>query len=542
MSNCTCSPGKGVCRSCLQTIEQRNAVSAGPVASFAGEYTFNQVAVFEKQFKDNIVNDVANNPLAKQLSKHPDFYDSLSTINNDFLKRDYISSILPDYKVLNHRASKGPITALEWASFLESSNYTPATAIVSCNATGPRFCDELDKFYNGDFTDSVLGGFCSLFSSIFAAIDAFFDIVDSIDGLIQDVFSFLKKIKNIKDEILAAFEAIKVKAIIEAIKEKIGEMIEGTIKKVCQSIANFNVEAITGPLPTPSQAQQKVVEEAEDKKSKLQEVCGEENAKRIKDKFQALIDYAVGLFENPSLEEIMMLISRICSMAVGVENLFKKLKDPLNDFANRYDEVFNTLKNASNRITGEAIRAGAVRPTEEKRQELINNAREVWEDQGDNTPPPTQEEMAGVPSWDEIKDNNHPKIRIRGGWTTRMSPVHEGWTMLTRDVKVKLLRLQEEANAAGIISGPLYLNSGYRNPYYNELVDGATASMHLDGKAIDITWDGFRSFGSELNDMVELAMSQKIGFKRRGLYNNFIHLDVKNENYNWDKRTGASSA
>ena len=532
---CTCQPGKGLCNSCLTTVYKRNEVAPGPTDNGRGEYTLNQVDNFEKQFRNTILEDVKNNPLTQYVNRYPTFYETVAQINSDFLGRPYVKDLLPQYAVLNKRLEQGPITALEWASFMKSSNYTPSSAIKSSNATGSRFLDELDKYYNGDFADSILGGFCGLFNSIFGAIEGFFNILNSIDAAIQDVFNFLKKIKNIKDEILAAFEAIKVKAIIEAIKEKISEMVKEAIQKVCQSIANFDVSAIIGiNIPNPSPAQLKLAEQAQEEKSTLQNVCGEENAERIKKKIQSIIDYAVGLFENPSLEEIMMLIARLCGMAAGIEGLFKSLKDPLNDFANRYDEVFNTLSNASNRVTGEAIRAGAIRPTAEHVQELINKARTVWNAEDNYNPvPPTVEEIGGVPSWEEIKDNNHPLIRIKGGWTTKMTNKHEGWTKLDSDVRVKLMRLQKVAAEAGIIKGHLYLNSGYRNRAYNESVGGAERSQHLSGKAVDLTWDGFQPNGEDLIRFQDFA--RRVGFSGFGFYNSFFHCDVGPAR-TWDKR------
>lgn len=543
---CTCQPGKGLCASCLTPIYERNKVAPGPLDNGNGEYTLAQVELFEKKFTDSIVEDVRNNnPLKNMVNRYPDFYDSVAQINNDFMNREYVKEQLPDYKVLDSRLQQGPITALEWASFMENSNYTPATAIKSGNAKGSRFLDELNSYYNGDFSDSILGGFCGLFNNIFGAINSFFDILNKIDGFIQDVFTFLKKIKNIKNEILAAFEAIKVKAIIEAIKEKISEMVKAAILKVCQSISNFDVSAIIGTnIPNPSPAQVQAAKDGEEKKSALSSVCGEENAELIKEKIQSIINYAVGLFENPSIEEIFMLISRLCGMAAGIEGVFKKLKDPLNDFANRYDEVFNTLSNASNRVTGEAIRAGGIRATEEGRQELINNARRVWSGLPPNAPdgarptnrnmiPPTVEEIAGVPSWEDIKDNRHPLIRIQGGWTIRMQNKHEGWTKLTPDIRIAIMRLQKAAVDEGVFSGPIILNSGYRNPVYNERVDGATSSQHLSGKAADLTWNGFRNRGRKLDTFQDLARS--FGFRGFGFYNSFFHCDMGPAR-TWDKR------
>jgi hypothetical protein len=528
---CTCQPGKGLCTSCLQSVYERNKVADQPTSQ-NGEFTTAQIAAFEKAFQENIVNDINTSPLVVASKRYPDFYDTVQKINNDFLQRDYIQNQLPDYPVLNKRLEKGLITPLEWAAFLKDQNYSPATAIASSNAQGSRFLRELEYYYNGDFADSVLGGFCGLFNSIYAAVDAFFDILGAIDGFVQDVFAFINRIKNIKNELLAAFEAIKVKALIEAIKEKVGEMVEKAIQKVCQSIANFDIEAFTGPLPMPTPAQKQMATKVEEEKSALQEICGEDNAKRIKEKIQALIDYAVGLFANPSLEEIMALISRICAMAAGIEGLFKQLKDPLNNFADRYEEVFNTLSNASNRVTGEAIRAGAIRFTEERRQEMINNAMELWEAAG-NVSPITLEEIKGVPSWEQIKDNTHDKIRIQGGWTVNMRPASDGWNMLNMDVKVLLMRLQKEAKNQGLVKNHLIVNSAFRSQQYNTAVGGAKQSQHMQGNAVDLTWPGFSPRSPELTEFVNLA--RRTGFRGIGFYNSFVHVDIGPER-SWDKR------
>ena len=527
---CTCQPGKGLCDNCLKSVYERNAIPDQPVSNPNGEYTKAQVAAFEKAFTENIVDDIQNTPLAFATRTYPDFYEAVQDINSDFLQRPYVLKQLPDYPVLSKRLEKGAITPLEFAAFIKESNYTPSTAIASSNAQGSRFLRELEYYYNGDFADSVMGGFCGLFSSIFGAIDAFFDMIGAIDSFIQDVFGFLNKIKNLENPIKAAFEKIKVKALIEAIKEKISEMVEKAIQKVCQSIANFDVGAITGPIKTPAQAQ--MCMKVEEEKSTLQEICGEENAKRIKEKVKALIDYAIGLFTNPSVEEIMALIARICAMATGIEGLFKQLKDPLNDFANRYDEVFNTLSNASNRVTGEAIRAGAIRATEENRQNLINNARELWEKAG-NIKLPTVEELKDIPSWEKVKNNTHDKIRLEGDWITQMEPAHEGWTRIEPVVRVLMMRLHKEANNQGLINGHLILVSGFRNQKYNKLKNGAKQSQHMAGNAIDIKWRGFRSNGDKFNELVALA--RRLGFKGVGYYNNFLHLDIGPER-SWDFR------
>ena len=527
--SCTCKPGKALCRSCLN---QTSTPYVGNTVGNDGNYTTHQIDVFQKQFEKTIAADVISNPLTAAVSKYgrESFYNAVEKINTDFLKRDYIVSILPDYDILNLRVARGPITPLEFASFIKNSNYTPSNAIISSNAKGARFCNELNDYYNGDFSDSVMGGFCALFGSVFGAYNAFFDLVDSVEGFITDIQKLITKIKNIENPLQAIFDAIKVEALLRAIKEKIIETITKTIEATCRAISNFNVEAITGPLNTPVKI--KIAEKTEEKKSALQELCGEDNLQRIIDKIKALIDYASDLFENPSLEEIMFLIARICALATGVEGLIKGLKDPLDDFANRYDEVFNTISNSSNRVTAEAIRAGAFRLEERQRQEQINNARGPWTAAG-NIAPMTSEEVIGLPKWEALKAGTDARLKIQGGWVTRMDPVSEGWTVIDVRVRVMIIRLQIAAKEAGI-ANHLTLNSGYRNPVYNEAVGGVKASQHLSGKAADLTWNGFRGRSSEVDEFVSLART--IGFTGIGYYNSFVHVDVGRERY-WDKRT-----
>ena len=529
---CTCKPGRGLCKSCLSPIEERNAVSLGATVNGNGEYTINQVTIFEQQFQSTIVSDLELNPLSEAVKKYGNtFYDATNTINKDFLKRPYIVERLPNYEVLSKRLEKGQISPLEFSAFIKSNNYTPSSAIISCNANGPRFLNELEGFYNGDFSTSVLGGFCSLFANIFGAINGFFDLIDTIDGLIEDALSFINKIKNIEDIVKAAFEKLKVKALIEAIKKKIEETIEKTIEKVKNAIQNFSVENIVGKIE--NFVQKNIVAKVEEIKKDIEQFFSKENIEKIKNKVKGLIDYAVGLFENPSLEEIQFLIMRICALATGIEGLIKGLKGPLDDFANRYDEVFNTIKNASARVEGESIRAGAIRLSEEAKRERINNARIVWEKAG-NQRPSSVEEYRDLPKWEALNEGTDSRLKIQGGWVTKMKPAADGWNKLDIDVRVMVMRLQESAKNAGIINGHLYLNSGFRSQEYNTKIKGARSSQHLSGLAVDLTWDGFVAGSEKANLFVGLARRQ--GFRGIGLYDSFIHVDVGPERQ-WDKRS-----
>jgi uncharacterized protein YcbK (DUF882 family) len=115
-----------------------------------------------------------------------------------------------------------------------------------------------------------------------------------------------------------------------------------------------------------------------------------------------------------------------------------------------------------------------------------------------------------------------------------MNPPSEGWTKLDMNVKVYLVRLQKAAQKAGLISGPIYINSGWRSVQYNAKVGGAKSSQHLNGLAVDIVWDGFVAKSDKTNQFVALA--RKEGFRGIGLYNSFVHLDIGPVKQ-WDKRS-----
>lgn len=524
--SCTCIPGKKICRSCLNPTTKLVPYVGNSVNS-SGEFTIHQIDAFQKEFERTIVSDTENNPLTIAVRKHgsESFYGAVNTINNDFLKRDFIINLLPDYEVLDKRVKIGNITPLEFASFIKENNYIPSAVIINCNTNGPRFCQELNDFYNGDFTDSVMGGFCKLFGNIFALGGAFFSLAESISGLVNKALEFLNKIKNLEDPLKALFEKIKVKALIEAIKAKITSAIENTIRKIQAAIENFSPAAVMKSIET--FVQRNVANKIAQIKNNIALFFTKENIDALLAKIIAKIDYAIGLFANPSLEEIQFLIARICALATGIEKSIKDLKSPLDDFTDRYDSVYETLAAAGRQNTSRAVAAGASRLADDERQAAVERARIPWEKAG-NWVPPRQEEKDQLPTWAQLEAGTYPRLKIIGGWTTRMRPPSEGWTEMEEDVQIMVMRLQAKMKELGIANF-LYLNSGYRSPWYNELlrsegIGAAKNSLHLDGKAADLTWDGYGNGSQDQNTFVQEA--RKIGFTGFGFYNTFTHVDV----------------
>ena len=519
-----------------------NSIGFAPTSNSSGEYTLAAIDAFDANFRTSLIEQSTTNVLTLAVNRYGnDFYDSLSDLNNSFLKNDFVSGFISEYELISYRIKDGrPITPLEYAQFLKDYNYTPYSAKDSWNSKGRRFVSELDDFYRGSFQESILGKFCGLFSSIFAAIDGFFDLIDDIQGLIGDVFAFLNKIRNNEDPLKAIFEKIKVQALIEAIQKKVEDAVQGVIKKVQKMIENFSIQNIIGQVET--FVNEKIVKRITQIKNDILAFFSEENLERIQKRVSGMINYAVSVFENPSLEEIQFLVMKFCSFVTGIEGLINGLKAPLDDFSNRYEEVFNTLANVSNRVTGEAIRAGAIRYTPEKRKEVINSQQERQinyyvlgqtgsEDARDEVPIPTSvqpaepQEYSDLPTWSQLVSGSHPRIGIQGRWVDDSRVGNLGWERLDGEVKVMLMRLQER------FGKKLIINSAWRSPAYNSAIGGADRSQHLNGKAMDITWAGFSHGNDDCERFIDMAI--QVGFDGIGRYDSFIHIDNRGWAATW---------
>lgn len=73
---------------------------------------------------------------------------------------------------------------------------------------------------------------------------------------------------------------------------------------------------------------------------------------------------------------------------------------------------------------------------------------------------------------------------------------------------------------------PIIITSGYRPKEYNKSVNGATSSLHIEGCAADIRIDGVTP--KEL-----AAYCKSIGVKGIGTYDDFVHMDTRENVYYW---------
>jgi len=85
------------------------------------------------------------------------------------------------------------------------------------------------------------------------------------------------------------------------------------------------------------------------------------------------------------------------------------------------------------------------------------------------------------------------------------------------------------------IGQPLVIISGYRSPAHNTAVGGATNSYHLSAQAADIRCGGLDAV--ELRQVIlDLIESGEIMQGGLGLYDTFVHYDIRGTKARWDER------
>lgn len=83
---------------------------------------------------------------------------------------------------------------------------------------------------------------------------------------------------------------------------------------------------------------------------------------------------------------------------------------------------------------------------------------------------------------------------------------------------------------------PMHVISWYRTRYWNKKSDGAKYSQHLKAKAMDFMHDTHSPL--TIYTLLDTWMARKVIEQGGlGLYNTFVHYDIRGSKVRWDYRT-----
>ena len=102
-------------------------------------------------------------------------------------------------------------------------------------------------------------------------------------------------------------------------------------------------------------------------------------------------------------------------------------------------------------------------------------------------------------------------------------------------VELNVQRLAEELQyIRDFIQRPITINSGYRCESYNSTIPGSSSrSQHVLGKAADIVVSGMSST-EVFEELDELQHKGKIHTGGMGLYDTFVHYDIRGYRKRWN--------
>ena len=86
------------------------------------------------------------------------------------------------------------------------------------------------------------------------------------------------------------------------------------------------------------------------------------------------------------------------------------------------------------------------------------------------------------------------------------------------------------------VAMPITINSAYRCEAHNKVVGGSENSQHLLGKAADITIQSLKPIEvySIIEDLIDFGVMLQGGL---GLYDTFVHYDIRKTRARWDYST-----
>ena len=98
---------------------------------------------------------------------------------------------------------------------------------------------------------------------------------------------------------------------------------------------------------------------------------------------------------------------------------------------------------------------------------------------------------------------------------------------------VQMLMNQMEVVRKALGNAPIHVNSGYRSPAHNAAVGGVPGSQHPLAKANDFTADGYTP--AQIKTVLQRLINEgKILPGGIGLYNTFVHYDIRGNNVTWN--------
>jgi uncharacterized protein YcbK (DUF882 family) len=461
---------------------------------------------------------------------------------------------LTPYPMLKNRVSQFPITYVDTADFVLRNQINAAAVYPVIRDYNPdlsipmpvqfdSFLSDFDFHLDTNTGSTISSGLCGEFGDIFTKIFETFILINAAAGLISDIINLAELDPLKKAESLTLQETIA--ALGDAIVEIVKKLVEQAKKQVEAMIAAA-VATITGIATSIGELFTKLDSMAKG----VLEFFEDDNIDNFLDKIGAYIATMSSQFERLTVENVALLMFRLCQFAELLQGLLMGPANALTALVETVAVESLIAKNSSLKETKSAVEAGATRVSQEDRIAAKSSSVETINSQATNisldvkeinsdvisladapvtpvTPPVTPRPTTGLLenpeqfdwqtrsiTWDEYDlIVSLTSAGIPGSFVFEKDIIDNNrWQKVKPVVWAKLVRISNQAGKEFTVT------SAFRSKEYNRSQGGATDSIHMSGFAIDIR------VSAEYKEVVFLA-AQRAGFTGIGIYSSFMHLD-----------------
>ena len=126
-------------------------------------------------------------------------------------------------------------------------------------------------------------------------------------------------------------------------------------------------------------------------------------------------------------------------------------------------------------------------------------------------------------------------MRLTNNFTKQEFDSKDGAPM-PPEVLLNVQKLASQLQALrDVLNAPIRINSGYRSPEHNKAIGGSKNSQHVFGRAADIVVKG--KTPKQVYDIIEgMIASGDMLQGGLGLYDTFVHYDIRKTKARWDFR------
>lgn len=419
--------------------------------------------------------------------------------------------------------------------------------IYPSNSTTSGILDllnQLDFYLNENIGASISAGICAAVNNpfgqlqeIFAQIEA---IVEAIASFLADPLGFLLgAIGGLVNELNAL--ASTLKGIVDSLVNSLINQVKNVINQVTSFVQNIEQNA------------QDMFKKMTEKVRNIQNFFNDVTVDKIKEKIQQFVDEAGAQFEDLTPEALALLLFRFCQFSEMLQTFMQKPMQAVKAFAKDVDYQVKLLESASSEQTQQMVAAGAtrftdqaIRNSQQRLRSRVNRRAESRRSSGGGggggtapgAPPPPDPQV--YISNNELSESERQALLSLGpegttafqfnssvtnmGKSVSDAGDNDGFARVDPNVWVKLTIVARRMGKRFTI------NSGYRSPQYNRRIGGASRSMHMSGKAIDVSTSGWST--EEKAEFIRVVSQE--GFLGIGTYGSFIHIDIGSRRF-WTK-------